>query len=951
MKPASRAALFGPFRLSLASKQLLKDGGVVPMGGRALELLVTLVGRAGEVVTKQELLASAWPDLFVEEANLRVQMTALRRVLGDGQDGRHYIANIARRGYSFIADVTFTDIADRDTAHVPSIRQNLPLNLTPVLGREAAVTVIREELARHRFVSVVGAGGVGKTTVALDAARAALAPDAGPVPDAVVLVELAQISDPALVENTVASAIGMTLGSGPVQLAERLPVERGLLILDNCEQVAAAAATLAELVLNANPELRLLVTSREPLRAKGEHVFRLAGLEVPPREGSPGADALAFPSVRLFVERAAATLGSYQPTSEEVSVIVGICRRLDGFPLAIELAAGRVDAFGIKELAQRLDDVFRLLVAGRRTALPRHQTLQATLSWSYDHLSPGEQTTLCRLAVFAGHFSLDAASKVAAIEEASWETIENLTSLVSKSLIAADFSQALPRYRLLEITRAYALEKLRQSGSFERLSRRHALLVKELAAAAEQEWPRARPEEWLATYAGQLDNVRAALDWCFGPKGDREIGAAITISSAVLWFQLSLVNECRARFERAVASLDEGLPLDAAREVSLLTTLGTSLIYTIGPGSEAEEPLRTACRIARETGSIDLQLRANWALWLVEFCSGRYVSSLELAEVFAELARSAGGTSEATDLVIAHRLTGISLMFLGRVEEARTAFEAALGGVTTANAIVRMQYDQQLNGRAFYSATLYLLGLPDQASALAARNTIDARAHGHATTLALNLVDSGCPVAFYCGETEALAERLEVLADVSSRYPFGPWRAWHRCYRGSLHLLKGDFAPAAEDLAAGIEALERTRWPIRRAMFLGHHAQALHGLGRGAEALSRVDEAIGFCRASGEGWILPELLRIRADIVAPMSADEAMDDLDEAWRIAQRTGLRSWALRVATTAVGLRPQARLFVERLGEIAATFGEGHAKPDYRNARHAIKGVSITTHPEPR
>lgn len=947
MKPVSRVAVFGPFRLSFASKQLLKDDVPVPMGGRALELLVALVERAGEVLTKPELLASAWPDLFVEEANLRVQMTALRRVLGDGREGRHYIANIARRGYSFVAEVTFVDTPDREPAPRREVRQNLPLSLTPVLGRDAAVAAIGEKLARRRFVSVVGPGGVGKTTVALDAARAALA-SAGTEsgPDAVILVELAQISDPALVETTIASAIAMTLDSGPVQLTRPLPLERGLLILDNCEQVAAAVAGLAELLLNVNAELGILVTSREPLRAKGEHVFRLPGLELPPPAApEAGADPLGFSAVRLFVDRTAATLGSYEPAPDDLPVIVGICRRLDGLPLAIELAAGRVDAFGIQGLAQRLDDVFRLLVAGRRTALPRHQTLQATLNWSYDHLSAGEQTALCRLSIFAGHFSLDAASKVAAIEEPSWEIVEHLTSLVAKSLVAADFSHALPRYHLLEVTRAYALQKLKEAGGYDRLSRRHALHVKEMVATAEQEWPRLPPADWHAAYAGQLDNVRAALNWSFGPRGDREIGVAITVASAVLWFQLSLVDECRARFERAVTSLGEGLPLDAAREVSLLTTLGTALIYTIGPGPEAAEPLQAAGRIARANGSAELQLRAGWALWLVAFCSGRYEAALEMAGDFAALAGSVGDETRAANLVIANRIRGVSLMFLGRVEEARTALEAALGGSAGANAIVRMQYDQELNGRAFYSTALHLVGLQDQSSALAARNTADARAHGHATTLALNLVESGCPVAFYCGEVDALAERLELLADVSGRTPFGPWSAWCRCYHGSLHLLGGAFGAAAEDLAAGLRALEATAWPIRRSMFLGHRAEALAGLGAVEEALASVDEAIAAARASGEGWILPELLRIRAEIVAPARLEAALAGFDAAWSLARRSGLNSWALRAATSAARLAPRGAP-MERLADMVAGFAEGHAKADYRAARRVLDTAIVVS-----
>ncbi|WP_187640381.1 winged helix-turn-helix domain-containing protein [Bosea sp. F3-2] len=917
------------------------------MRGRTLDLLVALVERAGDIVTKGELLASAWPGLFVEEANLRVQMTALRRVLGDGQDGRQYIINIARRGYSFVADVTFTEVAERVAPPSRSKRQNLPFNLSSVLGRGAAVAAIGQELAHRRFVSVVGPGGVGKTTVALDVARVALAQDGAEAIDVVVMVELAQIIETALVEDAVASAIGMTLGTGAPQLNEKLPIERGLLILDNCEQVVATAAALAERLLATNPELRLLVTSREPLRAKGEHVFRLPGLEVPPREvGEATANVLAYPAARLFVERAAATLGTYAPAPEEIADIVAICRRLDGLPLAIELAAGRVDAFGVKGLAERLDDVFRLLVSGRRTALPRHQTLQATLAWSYDHLSPAEQITLCRLSIFAGHFSLDAASKVAAIEEASWATIENLTSLVSKSLVAADFSQAIPRYRLLEVTRAYALEKLRGAGGLERLSRRHATYMKDLIATAEQDWPRAQPDDWLATFAGQLDNVRAALDWCFGPKGDREIGVALTVSSAVLWFQQSLVTECRARFERAVSSLGEGAPLDLARQVSLMTALGTALLYTIGPGSEAEEPMQVACQAARKAGSVELQLRAIWGLWAVTFCSGRHDAALEIARDFAKLAGTIGDGAQGADLVIANRLMGMSLLFLGRVEEAAVALEAALGGGISANTIVRMQYDQELNGRAFYSVTLWLLGLQDQASALATRNTADARARGHATTLALNLVDSGCPVAFYCGEAEMLAERLDLLADISSRHSFGPWRAWCRCYRGSFHLLNGDFSQAAEELAAGLEALEQTRWPVRRALFLGHYAQALDGLGRVGDATARAEEAISFCRTTGESWILPELLHIRAGIIAPERPHAALASLDEAWRAAQGAGMRSWALRCATAAARFAPQKVQIVERLSGLVAAFGEGHAKPDYRNAREVL-GRYATSH----
>lgn len=946
MKSTSRAALFGPFRLALGSRRLYRHATLVPLGGRAVELLVALVERPGEVVTKQELIGRAWPDLFVEEANLRVQMAALRRVLGDGQDGQHYIANIARRGYSFTAEVALIDEAEHEAPREQPIRQNLPLNLTPVLGRDADVAAIGAELERSRLVSIVGPGGVGKTTVALEVARAALQLDAAETPEAVVLVELAPVGEAALVEAVAASSLGLTLGIGRVDLAERLPLDRLLLILDNCEQVVDAAAALAERLIAVNPRLRLLVTSREPLRARAEHVVRLQGLAVPPSpSASETVDALDYPAVRLFIERAAATLGTYTPQGDDLATIAAICRRLDGLPLAIELAAGRVDAFGINGLAQRLDDVFRVLVAGRRTALPRHQTLQATLNWSYDHLSPGEQTTLGRLSVFAGHFSLEAASQVAAIGEPSWDIVEHLTSLVSKSLVAADFSQSMPRYRLLEVTRAYAMQRLIETGERDRLSRRHAAHMRDLMATAEQEWARARPADWLSTYASQLDNIRAALNWAFGPAGDREIGAALTISSAALWFQLSLVEECRSRFEQALASLGEGTPLEPAREVALLTTLGTALIYTVGPGAESDAPLGRARQIARQSQSAELQLRALWGLWLAAFCAGEFEGSLSLAEEFARLARAEGPASRPADLVVAHRVAGISLLFLGRAEEARAALEAALTGDAPASPVARMQYDQRLTGRAFHSMTLYLLGQQDRASELAASNTADARERGHATTLLLTLVDSGCPVALYCGEVAAMEERLALLADVAHRYAFGPWRAWCRCYAGSLHLMKGQFAEAAEAIEDGLLALEQTRWPIRRAFFLGHRAQALEGLGLRGEARHAIDAAIATSRAGKEGWILPELLRVRAGIVSGEEPNAARTDLDEAWSRAAETGLTSWALRVATTGTRLFGSGHGFAGRLRHTVAGLGEGHEKPDVHAARQALAAWPTT------
>lgn len=892
-KLASEVAVFGPFQLLFGSKQLLRDGVPVAMGGRALELLAILVEQQGKVVGKQELLSRAWPNLFVEEANLRVQMAALRRVLGDGQAGQRYIVNAARVGYSFVATVRFDDLVEAaaSPAAASSVRENLPLAVTPAIGREMVIASIRAELGRHRLVTLVGTGGVGKTTVAIEVGRASLGNDG-----AVVLVDFAQIADPAHVDQAVATAVGMTLGIPRWQVSDPLPVAAALIILDNCEHVIDAAAHATDLLMQKGVGVRVLATSREPLRTRGEFVLRLPGLDVPPDTATLTPEqALALPAVRLFVDRAAAALGSYDPPPDEIAAIVELVRRLDGIPLAIELAAGRVDAFGVRGLAERLDNVFRLLVAGRRTAPKRHRTLQATLNWSYDHLTAGEQVTLARLSVFVGHFSLEAAARVASFDEPSWDTIENLTNLVAKSLVSADFSQAVPRYRLLETTRAYATDKLRARSEVARLRRRHALFMKEAMQQAESEWTRVPATAWVETYAGQLDNLRLALEWCFGPEGDPELGAELMAVSSVLWFQLSLVDEARGLFERAMAALALRAQPDSLREVTLLCALGTSLVYTVGPTPEARETLASAWRIARQSGDIGLELRALWCVFLVELSSGHYQASLGIAERFTRLAEEELRFSVTSNLRTGHRLKGFAQYYLGDVRAARLSLEAALNnGGSDHSAVVRMQFDQELNARAYHSQVLWLLGHQEQALTTASACVADARARGHATTLSLVLVESGCPVALHAGDLDAMEERVDLLEELSGKHPFGPWNAWGQCFRGALHMARGNSSYAVEDLTEGLQKLARTGWPIRRAMFLGHLAQSLHATGELDEAQRRIEEALDVAQASQERWIWPELLRVQAMLYEISRPVEAFDCLEQARGMARHDGTVAW---------------------------------------------------------
>jgi predicted ATPase/class 3 adenylate cyclase len=474
---------------------------------------------------------------------------------------------------------------------------NLPRPATGFIGREDDLAEVTALLERHPLVTLLGPGGLGKTRLSIEVGAQALSS----FPDGVWFVELAPLSDPELVAQTVADLFGLPAVGGRSALdglAGFLRHKKLLLILDNCEHVVAAAATLADRVTRAAPGIRLLTSSREALGIPVEHVLRLPVLPVPASTESITAEtALAYPSVQLFVARAASSLGGFTLTDQDAPSIAGICRRLDGIALALELAAPRLKMLKPAQLLARLDDRFKLLTGGSRVALPRQQTLRGLIDWSHDLLSEPERILLRRLSVFAHGWTLEAAANVGAgdgIED--WEIFDLLASLVDKSLVVADQSGAQSRFLLLETTRHYAREKLiaaGEDGIWARFARHMAALFREGDAC----WETASSEAWLAIYLPELDNLRAAIDWAFGPSGDPAIGVELTAYSTPLWRELGIVVEQQRHAERAVAQLrDDTPPGIAARVFSLLGMRSTT-------SSASQLPvMRQAVDAARQAG-------------------------------------------------------------------------------------------------------------------------------------------------------------------------------------------------------------------------------------------------------------------------------------------------------------------------------------------------------------
>lgn len=448
---------FGPFSVVASERLLTKDGAPVELSGRAYDLLVTLLSRPNEVISKSDLMAEVWPGITVEEGSLRFHVASIRKALGDGRDGARYISTSSGRGYCFVAPVSRSSKRSQAIAEAGLPHANLASRSIRMIGRDDDVLRIADRLNATRFVSIVGAGGVGKTTVAVAVGHQLLDEFTG----AVIFVDLGMLDDPKLVAPAIASMLGLSVESEDVtpSLLAYLRDKRLLLILDTCEHLIETVAELASRIFTAAPHVHLLATSREVLQVKDEHVYRLDSLACPPEDqGLTAAALLTFPATRLFVEQAVASGAHPDFSDAEATIVVGICRKLDGMALAIELAARHVESYGLAQTAALLDLRPPLLWPGRRSATPRQKTLQATLDWSYALLSESERTVLRRLAVLVGHFTLDAA--LAAATSATLDesvVLGAIDSLVAKSMVATRPIGTIMRYRLLDTTRSYAL--------------------------------------------------------------------------------------------------------------------------------------------------------------------------------------------------------------------------------------------------------------------------------------------------------------------------------------------------------------------------------------------------------------------------------------------------------------------------------------------------------------
>ena len=930
-------AAFGPFTLSPSRRLLERDGVPVRLGGRALDLLIALVASAGETVSKRELMARVWPDTVVDEGTLRFHMVAVRKALGDGVDGRRYIVNTASKGYTFVAAVErgTADAGARPVVAVPA--RSLPAPGPAIVGRDAEVGALVAAIVERRLVSVVGSGGIGKTTVAIASAHAA----AGRFDGDVHFVDLSAISTTELVCSSVAAVVGLQnrLDELPA-LVGHLAERKALIVLDCCEHVIAGAAQVAEALVQGCPRVHVLATGREPLRANGEFVHRLAPLAFPEEgAGMTAAAALAYPAVRLFVDRAAASGAGFVLTDGDAPLASQLCRELDGIALAIELAAGRIEALGLKAITSHFDANAKLMWHGRRTAVPRQLTLGATLAWSYDLLDADEQRLLRHLAIFAGTFSLEAAIAACCFDVDQAAAIELLASLVSKSLVDVDAGGSTLRYSLLDTTKAYALAKLADSGEAETVASRFAAFFHELMHGCA-----VRPidKEAAELLAPELPNIRSALAWTF-QQGERVADAVrFAASFCPLLLQRSLLSECARWARDALARLPAelvGTRYEALLQVH--SALSETLNFAACKPEVATQAYKRGIEVTEGLGDhrAAIHLLNGQAVFLHR--GGHFAAALAAARQADQLADRLDDPEYRT---IVDSMLGGSLHLVGQVGEAAGYLERSVacrvaGRVDTA---AKLGFAHHIRSLTILARNLWLAGHHARALALAQAAISGARDTRHAVTQCLALLWAGS-VFHWQGDIERRLETLAALEELARRHSFTPYLGSADVTRGQILIEQGHAVEGVERIRGALETLHANHYEMLTTTAMTAMAAGLSALSLHAASLRMCDDTLRLIEAGGDHLRMPELLIVRGRALAAAGhCDAAAASLAAAMALARTQGMTAHRVRAAVAPAQQLVEAGRAEDARSLLAPHLAgmEDETSPDLREARALLR-----------
>ncbi|MFB9128477.1 winged helix-turn-helix domain-containing protein [Paraburkholderia dipogonis] len=880
----------GPLQVDLASRELFLDGQPVRIGSRAFDILAVLIGANGALVSKSAMLEQVWPDTIVEENNLQVHMSALRKVLGES---RNLIQTVSGRGYRLAsrdapakqagkpARDSAPDAAE-DSACLRGIPNNLPANISSLIGRDQAISDIARALASTRHVTLVGSGGIGKTRMAIEIARSLLAH----FPDGVYLVPLACTVDANSVLAMFAHSVGVSAASGPLTLAhisKELSERRVLFVLDNCEHVLGPAAELAEALLNASPAMRILATSREPLRVMDEHLYWVASLDVPARDDE-SQQVLQRSAVQLFFCHGPAR-----------STRVFFVRRQKHPFDRHRMPPPRRHSVGDR-------------TGGGACRDPRHRDARRSSRRPFQHADwrqshciaappdlEGDARLEPRIARRRGAHDAAAArcfsstvftidSAIALVSDEGLResaVIAALSGLVEKSLVVMQAERGKARYRLLETTRAYAMQKLDDNGERRAVTLTHARYFANLLerdpssdasnAAREANAAGAERHGWHLRMREQLDDLRAALGWALSPKGDAALGETLAVKFVSLLYELSLVDECCVWARRALDAMNATYqgsrsPRHLRVRMQLLAALAAALVYVNGPNREALGVWAEVLAIAIALGDQTFEARALWGMWNASQSSGEARNALAFAQRFASLAAETGDTANG---ILADRLLGIAAHYAGDQHQARASLDRFLqhAGRLQHRLPLGQSIDQGVVGRATFARVLGLQGARDQALMIAEACVAQACRQGQAIVTCYVLVEAEIPLALLAGQRKRAAQAIALLRDVSARGGLRVAHACCRCFDEYLHSLDDTSAQRVHSFRAALDDLDALDYAAPRAMLAAQYALALGRAGQHEEGVAAVVDALARSDETGDQWYAAELRRVHAELL------------------------------------------------------------------------------------
>lgn len=876
---------FKDFVLNPSGQALTFCGTPVALGGRAFDILTLLVERAGEVVGRDEIFARVWPGLVVHEHNLKVNVGNLRRALAGVDPHSDFVATIAGRGYKFVALVEGEMPLSANSRIALPGSHVLPPTPPFLFGREEAIKTIILKTDLPGYVTVVGPGGAGKTSIAIECATRA-----GGSAEDVAFADLAALNDPRFVVPALAAALGVSMGlDDPIAgVIDELSRRKLIFVVDNCEHVIVTIAALIERIAAASPDARIIATSREPLRTRSEHPYFLERLPCPdPQDDFVLEDALASPAVQLFLAR----VGHQTPQALEAETaksIVAVCSRVDGLALAIELAAGTAGGPAMPNLKRLKDGSLGEMRRGPRDSPLRHQTLQATLDWSFRLLPDTEALLLSLLSVFTTRFTSDDAEAIyAAGEIDATAGRDALGQLVAKSLVSANARSGTLTYRLVESTWTYASQRLITSDCLDAAKRHFAERILDKLTMAEREWPVMTSREWLRKHRDQIHDLRSALGWAFGPEGNERIGTQLVVAGLPLWQELSLFKEMLAAIglaqnSTAFSTLSPISASNAALARAWAMTLGLSM------HADTDKAWQESNDCAERTANLDFLVRSIFGQAVSLTYSGRPIAALRAIESFIET----NDYDPALDFD-GTRLMGHIEVYAGRLPSARTRLDGLLkhlGNGAESTAVSRFQVDLPVAVRFSLSLLCWLQGEHGRASTLAEQAIRRAVELDHMISLGNALSLTGLPLSFLVGDFDEARRRQQMLAGVTRRENVGIYVGTSEFFAGALAAQQGDPAGLSV-MERSIDALNERRWRARLPFYAALLAEAWLTFGHAAQAELCLRKALAFPWLRQEPWCHPELHRVAGLVlIAKGQPDAARRHFRISLRMADRMG-------------------------------------------------------------